>query len=973
MAIGALTKIITRGIVAGADNLFDETKVAEKIKTSTEKLESSLFLNPDVDVDSTELADYVEKYAKHYSAGGSSKKLDPEIEDMALEQDVDHSIATQLEKMVDVDLEGSTFNVYKSQFNSADEAQDYDPEVDRALYNYLSARLGKAENNRLLSENGREKVLTRAIATLKGMPEYKNLRESMPDFDDLSTQMKKLPAQIENKEKALEDFLAESVEKRPQFRGVSSLQDTEWDARFWMTNEIGPHVGTLGQANYFGLKALVDDNEFGKHMALFSMGVEGNKLGETFERAGLYIKPEDFNKIYDLTLQVNFYLDDFLRDLELDPNDLKAYTKLSIAETGKIDTTKYPPTKRDPEPLTGWEEIIESVATEYLGMEKGNTTRDKLLLKHETKAVAQLLGQIRGWGDNVYGSNVRPASIQKGYVNVKNPLKIGNDGSWKIETLFDKGDFLEESIFDNGGIDMFLDAMAVQLNTSRESLSKSIPFKKLNEKAQMLSQTSRDIEISSISQFEQAQAMSMELAGLHQDFRKFVESYGFDSIQYVNQVEPSFTTDSDNYSYILFKPEQWKAVSARRFDPNDKRFGAAEGGVIGFFSKLMSDQDEVKRPASRVIKRGDTLSHISRDTGVSIADLVKLNNIENPDRIRVGDTLVLGSEARPQAQPARREVKEPERNGIRAAAARSTKAAPTEDGNFMSRLGQSISDAKNALLAEAVPINIRAFVGDLVGDDSKITEKNLSTEEQEALRRIALQNQARDKSVIEYADYKTDANNRNQYVDVSGSSSNIDVVGKTATSPEYALKTALGQASITTDDEGNTIIKDRYNFNDAKDNFEFDEFMGDVVKAGLSGYAQARNLARYFGSGQGEGAEVEINLGKLNPEEFGTVATLTQGRTRSAKGGKIDKKKMACNKPKRTASHPKKSHVVKACKDGKEKIIRFGEQGAKTAGKPKAGESKRMKAKRKSFKARHRKNIKRGNMSAAYWADKVKW
>ena len=79
------------------------------------------------------------------------------------------------------------------------------------------------------------------------------------------------------------------------------------------------------------------------------------------------------------------------------------------------------------------------------------------------------------------------------------------------------------------------------------------------------------------------------------------------------------------------------------------------------------------------------------------------------------------------------------------------------------------------------------------------------------------------------------------------------------------------------------------------------------------------------------------------------------------------------NKPKRTPSHPKKSHVVKACEGGKEKIIRFGEQGAKTAGKPKAGESARMKAKRKSFKARHRKNIKRGKMSAAYWADKVKW
>ena len=84
-------------------------------------------------------------------------------------------------------------------------------------------------------------------------------------------------------------------------------------------------------------------------------------------------------------------------------------------------------------------------------------------------------------------------------------------------------------------------------------------------------------------------------------------------------------------------------------------------------------------------------------------------------------------------------------------------------------------------------------------------------------------------------------------------------------------------------------------------------------------------------------------------------------------------KNLKCNKPKRTPSHPKKSHVVKACEGGKEKIIRFGEQGASTAGKPKAGEAARMKAKRRSFKARHRKNIAKGKMSAAYWANKVKW
>ena len=79
------------------------------------------------------------------------------------------------------------------------------------------------------------------------------------------------------------------------------------------------------------------------------------------------------------------------------------------------------------------------------------------------------------------------------------------------------------------------------------------------------------------------------------------------------------------------------------------------------------------------------------------------------------------------------------------------------------------------------------------------------------------------------------------------------------------------------------------------------------------------------------------------------------------------------NKPKRTPDHPKKSHAVLA-KDGTTiKLIRFGEQGASTAGKPKAGETDKMKKKRASFKARHGKNIAKGKMSAAYWANKVKW
>lgn len=78
------------------------------------------------------------------------------------------------------------------------------------------------------------------------------------------------------------------------------------------------------------------------------------------------------------------------------------------------------------------------------------------------------------------------------------------------------------------------------------------------------------------------------------------------------------------------------------------------------------------------------------------------------------------------------------------------------------------------------------------------------------------------------------------------------------------------------------------------------------------------------------------------------------------------------NKPKRTPDHPKKSHIVVAKQGDQVKTIRFGQQGV--SGSPKkAGESSSYRKRRESFKARHASNIAKGKMSAAYWADKVKW
>jgi hypothetical protein len=77
------------------------------------------------------------------------------------------------------------------------------------------------------------------------------------------------------------------------------------------------------------------------------------------------------------------------------------------------------------------------------------------------------------------------------------------------------------------------------------------------------------------------------------------------------------------------------------------------------------------------------------------------------------------------------------------------------------------------------------------------------------------------------------------------------------------------------------------------------------------------------------------------------------------------------NKPKRTPNHPTKSHVVVAKEGDKIKTIRYGQQGVKGAGKNPT--TAKEKARKKSFKARHAKNIAKGKMSAAYWANKSKW
>jgi len=125
-------------------------------------------------------------------------------------------------------------------------------------------------------------------------------------------------------------------------------------------------------------------------------------------------------------------------------------------------------------------------------------------------------------------------------------------------------------------------------------------------------------------------------------------------------------------------------------------------------------------------------------------------------------------------------------------------------------------------------------------------------------------------------------------------------------------------------------------------------------------------------------SEIEDKMQGVYPGckvRYADVVALEPGEQFLQVSEAIDKDAMKCNKPKAQAvgdSLTGKSHVVKACEGGKEKIIRFGQRGVKGSPK-KEGESEEYANRRKRFKTRHAKNIAKGKMSAAYWANKVKW
>lgn len=176
--------------------------------------------------------------------------------------------------------------------------------------------------------------------------------------------------------------------------------------------------------------------------------------------------------------------------------------------------------------------------------------------------------------------------------------------------------------------------------------------------------------------------------------------------------------------------------------------------------------------------------------------------------------------------------------------------------------GLTSMDAEDFLIPQSVqnmvPLNVRAFANDLMGNDSEINERHLSKAEKDALQSARERAEKAGKNFIEYGDYDTDS----QYGDVGGDDN--DTTAKLAArllDPNYSAKTTFGQIGFKKNEDGTYTYTDRYNFNNAKEG-GMEAFKKELEEnPDLTTYQKLRKLAQYKGSGPGEGAEVNITYG----------------------------------------------------------------------------------------------------------------
>lgn len=928
--INPLVKTLTRAIITGTNEIFDIGTIKNKVAEGIGDLQKDL---PELADNDT--ATYALSVAEEIARTGKENST---IFDEAM--DPEQKIAAGVARFVNKTLE----DLPDFRLSKEEEAIDIELDEDeQPLIDYFDA-LFKDYYGKNYTDEGRRRMATAVAKASKEIEDYEDyLRPNIPG--------KTPPDEIEsvlNREEALEDFLAGSVEDKPVYRAVDFLPDMDYDTRFLIANEGGVHAGTEGQATFRSLLSLFKR----QHETIFpylSSNIDTiYKIdGETDQIFNKNISKKDLTRILDLHSKV--------RELGWNPS--------------KSDV--------DYENL---ENILQALG---VSLEEANYILS--------------LGAA---------DEVAPTTINKGYINVQNPLEMGmEEATWFIDGLF--GD--EEFLTPDAAIVKYARAISDDTGYSIEEIldPQDEAINELQDLIESINDEDFNRSIYNRSSIVTKALIDVKKGIATKKFQEWLESYGYDSVRYINNIEPSYP-DETAFSYILFRPEQFKSVFAKQFDPEDPRFGAAEGGLIGrFFENFMARNQEIKQEDTRrVVKQGDTLSKIAKEAGLTVEELQEYNKIKDKNKIQAGQSL------RTQPPVEKNQVMANVGSFLNPFAG--DKTAEDYDSAVVEEIRKA---AKNAIAAGRMNIDYEDYEGADVRGQASSPEKR---EETSFVRRM-LTGQATPTEeaafsvggatlVVEDDNvYATDVYDFSSIPreKVKDTYSAIRYIVGEIPGNEFKSKIYLGKADEfgirKGKAEGGEARKDMYRRDGSRKSAQ--GFLGPVKNKVTNKTMTELSIDVPF-----DGKEVQIPTmvptltaeeikilqsqdweGKAKdlPRSIVTKAVdharkrMAQGlnpfyqdgeeREAKAKGGKVSKKDMACNKPKRTPQHPKKSHVVKACEGGKEKVIRFGEQGAETAGKPKAGESARMKKKRKSFKARHAKNIKKGKMSAAYWADKVKW
>jgi len=406
------------------------------------------------------------------------------------------------------------------------------------------------------------------------------------------------------------------------------------------------------------------------------------------------------------------------------------------------------------------------------------------------------------------GIQIPPSTMMKGYIKTKNPLVLEQDfGSW------DPVDILTNPL----DTQVFFDAIEAQ--GVKISDEQDLIFSDLAERADFI-QMSGSFE--GVTQGRELENLKIKLLGtqLGKEFRQWLEGLGFDSIKYRNTFEASLENETP-YSYLLFRPEQYKSYTATDFDPNRPAF--AEGGYV--------------------IKSGDTLSQIAKDNNTTVAEIARLNNIEDANKIYAGQKLTLDEQVK--------EAKEPVKK----------------------RKGPRPTKAKEAIeLEEAPPTQESAwdfakqFVSGMLRTGEKTTE-NFSNNLVSVLKETAINAAREGRNYIDYGDYPKTAVGQSPAEWVHGNRDWGDSEGFTEKAKSIAadpvLNTALtiGRGNLVREN-GRVFLEDIYDFSKIPGGL-FEDASGKTRGA----YGIIRKVAGEifpYTSFLGEANRIKIDLG---PEE----------------------------------------------------------------------------------------------------------